>query len=210
MDKQIYYHGSDGHIKQLGDQELQHWKYIKKIGNRYFYTPEELRAYYAEAKDSANREAAFKERDRADTRDMRLRMSERRHEKSRNIYKNGVYLVDDGKGGNLRNATKQERREAIRKENKEQKKDRKQIERYYKADKRKLSAIKNVKPIIETGKMALLGKKKPKATQPKHSQSDIDRIKRESQAREIKRREALKKKKKKEAAHKQYSPASRW
>ena len=53
MDERIYYHGSDGHIKQLGDQELQHYKYIKKIGNRYFYTPEALRAYYADQKKVA-------------------------------------------------------------------------------------------------------------------------------------------------------------
>lgn len=33
---------------------LGHFKYIKKIGNRYFYTPEELRAYYNADKKAAN------------------------------------------------------------------------------------------------------------------------------------------------------------
>lgn len=56
MKTQIYYHGSDGHIKQLGDQELQHWKYIKKIGNRYFYTTEALQAYYNDQKNVATAE----------------------------------------------------------------------------------------------------------------------------------------------------------
>lgn len=58
MNTTIYYHGSDGHIKQLGDQELQHYKYIKKIGDRYFYTPEALRAYYADQKKIATAEYA--------------------------------------------------------------------------------------------------------------------------------------------------------
>lgn len=56
MDTQIYYHGSDGHIKQLGDQELQHWKYIKKIGNHYFYSMEALQAYYKHQQRMANAE----------------------------------------------------------------------------------------------------------------------------------------------------------
>ena len=58
MDTLIYYHGSDGHIKQLGDQELQHYKYIKKIGNRYFYTQEALRAYYNDQKKVATADYA--------------------------------------------------------------------------------------------------------------------------------------------------------
>lgn len=49
----IYYQASDGHIKTLGDNELQHWKYIKKIpagsGYRYFYSMDEWRAYLAVA-----------------------------------------------------------------------------------------------------------------------------------------------------------------
>ena len=54
----IYYQGSEGHIKVLGDNELQHFKYIKKIGNRYFYTPEALRAYYEDQKKVAAGEYA--------------------------------------------------------------------------------------------------------------------------------------------------------
>lgn len=50
----IQYYADDGSIKNLGDNELQHWKYIKKIktgsGWRYFYTPEEVQAYYEEQK----------------------------------------------------------------------------------------------------------------------------------------------------------------
>lgn len=54
----VYYQGSEGHIKVLGDNELQHFKYIKKIGNRYFYTPEALRAYYNDQKKVATAEYA--------------------------------------------------------------------------------------------------------------------------------------------------------
>lgn len=56
----INYIGQDGTIHQLGDtpeNTLQHWKYIKKlkVGSRwrYFYTPEEIRAYYGKGKDIA-------------------------------------------------------------------------------------------------------------------------------------------------------------
>ena len=50
----IQYYADDGTVKNLGDNELQHWKYIKKIktgsGWRYFYSPEELRQFYNEGK----------------------------------------------------------------------------------------------------------------------------------------------------------------
>lgn len=54
----IQYRGDDGRIHSLGDgNSLQHWKYIKKIpvgnGFRYFYSQEELRAYYNEMKGKA-------------------------------------------------------------------------------------------------------------------------------------------------------------
>lgn len=47
----IQYVGEDNRIHSLGDSNaLQHWKYIKKIpsgkGFRYFYSQDELRAYY--------------------------------------------------------------------------------------------------------------------------------------------------------------------
>lgn len=45
------YIGQDGRVR---DDSLMHWKYIKKIksgsGWRYFYTPEEVRAFYKESK----------------------------------------------------------------------------------------------------------------------------------------------------------------
>ena len=53
----MLYEDENGRTKVLGDDELMHWKYIKKIREgkafRYFYTPEEIRAY-EEAKRSAN------------------------------------------------------------------------------------------------------------------------------------------------------------
>lgn len=54
----IQYYATDGTVKNLGDDELQHWKYIKKIktgsGWRYFYSPEELRQFYNEGKKKAD------------------------------------------------------------------------------------------------------------------------------------------------------------
>lgn len=58
----MLYQGSDGRVHVLGDgEELKHYKYIKKIrsgsGWRYFYTPEEIRAYYETEKNAANKTA---------------------------------------------------------------------------------------------------------------------------------------------------------
>ena len=58
MNNLTYYQGSDGHVKVLGDNELQHWKYIKKIGNQYFYSMEALQAYYHHQQRMANAEYA--------------------------------------------------------------------------------------------------------------------------------------------------------
>lgn len=57
----IDYRGSDGRMHFLGDDNsLKHYKYIKKImtgsGPRYFYSQDELRAFYEEAKGNAKGE----------------------------------------------------------------------------------------------------------------------------------------------------------
>ena len=56
------YIGIDGNVHS---NELKHWKYIKKIksgsGWRYFYTPEEIRAYYKEEQGKANAQYEAKE-----------------------------------------------------------------------------------------------------------------------------------------------------
>ena len=66
----IQYRGDDGRTHSLGDNNsLQHWKYIKKIpvgkGFRYFYSQDELRAYYNDAKKNLSPEA-FQDRARKD------------------------------------------------------------------------------------------------------------------------------------------------
>ena len=52
----IQYYADDGTVKNLGDNELQHWKYIKKIktgsGWRYFYSQDEIDAFKKEARDT--------------------------------------------------------------------------------------------------------------------------------------------------------------
>lgn len=56
------YIGIDGNVH---NDSLMHWKYIKKIksgsGWRYFYTPEEIRAYYKEEQGKANAQYEAKE-----------------------------------------------------------------------------------------------------------------------------------------------------
>ena len=60
MSTYLFYEGADGCIRQLGDNELAHYKYLKKIkiGNttRYFYTQEALQAYYNDRKKVADAE----------------------------------------------------------------------------------------------------------------------------------------------------------
>ena len=67
----IQYKGDDGRIHSLGDNNsLRHWKYIKKIpvgkGFRYFYSQEELRAYYDEIKGKAENKLGEAERQAKD------------------------------------------------------------------------------------------------------------------------------------------------
>lgn len=204
----VYYQGSDGHIKSLGDNELQHFKYIKKIGNRYFYTPEELRAYYAESKDKANREATFNRRDAAGDRDFRKNFVKNQTRNRKEDYREHTYI--ERENGKLTQPTKKEIRENDKRLDKKRKKINKSIDRVYKRENLKISAIKKAKPLIETGKMALRGKEAPKTTKSKYSEEDINRIQRKSWAQNVQRKDALKKKKKREAARKQYSPAARW
>lgn len=66
----IQYVGEDNRIHSLGDSNaLQHWKYVKKIqtssGPRYFYSMDELRAYYNDAKKYLSPEG-FQNRARKD------------------------------------------------------------------------------------------------------------------------------------------------
>lgn len=77
----MLYQGSDGNIHVLGDaEELKHFKYIKKIkagnGWRYFYTPEEVKAYYNASKAVTNVKYDFVD-------GMKKNRSEKRTENSR-------------------------------------------------------------------------------------------------------------------------------
>ena len=66
----VFYYAADGTIKSLGDDELAHYKYIRKIntgnGYRYFYSQDELRAYLEgksqeNLKDSQNAYEKYKQ-----------------------------------------------------------------------------------------------------------------------------------------------------
>lgn len=209
----VYYQGSDGHIKSLGDNELQHFKYIKKIGNRYFYTPEELRAYYAEAKNASNREAAFNQRTAQNERRFRDDVMKDAYSNQRKAMKNGMYVIaeEDSKGNlRARDATKAERKKGIKDLDRRERREKRVNKLIDRLSDTKRNAKKKVDPLAKTAKMAAKGKEAPKTTKSKYSREEVDTIRRKSWAQNVQRKDALKKKKKKEAAHKQYSPAARW
>lgn len=212
MNKPIYYQGADGHTKVLGENELQHWKYIKKIGNRYFYTPEELRAYYAESKTASNREAAFNRNKANAERASRDAFNNQARRDLKEGAKNTVYIDRDKKGNlKFRDATKDEVK-------KEQKKIDKRYDRRDKVDKlidrlsdTKINAKKKIDPVAKTVKMAAQGKEKPKTTKSKYSDEDKARIRYESSVRKA-QQDQVRKKKNKKKSYKYYSapgPAKR-
>lgn len=207
----VYYQGSDGHIKSLGDNELQHFKYIKKIGNRYFYTPEELRAYYAEAKNASNREAAFNKRAAQDESRGRKDFDKKYYsEKKKRSDETQIIYRDKKDNLQFRDKTKKEKAADRKRINRQQRRDariNKLVDRMANA---KIEAKRRTDPLKKTAKMAATGKEKPKTTKSKYSREEVDTIRRKSWAQNVQRKDALKKKKKKEAAHKQYSPAARW
>lgn len=78
------YIGTDGNIHRLGDNQnkdsLKHWKYIKKIpsgkGFRYFYTQDELRAYYNEMKGAASEKWDYAKPQKPSTMGKKIRRDE--------------------------------------------------------------------------------------------------------------------------------------
>lgn len=161
---EIFYQGSDGCIKMLGDNELQHFKYIKKIGNRYFYTPEEIRAYYESAKAVSDTQYAVQknindsQRNRRDARlnNNRKRQIREKREMSKNL------AIGNPNTGKIRQATKKEQKKYADHEvsliNKKAKKKAKKNARLDKIKDTKLSAIKNVNPVVNTGKAMAEGR----------------------------------------------------
>lgn len=136
MMNNIYYQGADGHTKVLGDDELAHYKYIKKIGNRYFYTTEALQAYYRDQKMVANAEYA---KDRTGDRiDKARRNAELYREYQGGIKKNSPYMT------------------------KEYEKHKARSDALYEAQGTYRKAKKTVKPIAKTAKRAVTPIKTPK------------------------------------------------
>ena len=136
MNNTIYYQGADGHTKILGDNELAHYKYIKKIGNRYFYTQEALQAYYKDQKRVANVEYA---KDRAGDRiDKARRNAELYKEYQSGAKKNSEYMT------------------------KEYAKHKARSDALYEAQGTYRKAKKTVKPVVKTAKRAVTPIKTPK------------------------------------------------
>ena len=169
MSDRIYYQGADGHTKVLGDNELMHFKYIKKIGKRYFYTPEELKAYYEDQQASARREAAFG----GNAEDFKRQEARKARDDYRNERRDAEKKVSDDTGIIYRD--KNDRLRVRDKTKKEKTADRKKIDKKYKREARvdrlidklsdsKSSAERKTRALRKTVKMAAKGKEKPKTT----------------------------------------------
>lgn len=143
------YIGVDGQVR---NDSLMHWKYIKKIkagsGWRYFYTPEEVRAYYKEEQGKANAQYEAKEaysnkklseglRKNANAANSQMRKIGKEH--SRALRRWGEGRVDP------RVARKEEKR-IINIANKESKK----IKRTRKIENASHTVEREVKPVVKT------------------------------------------------------------
>lgn len=196
----VYYQGSDGHIKSLGDNELQHFKYIKKIGNRYFYTPEELKAYYADEQKKVRREEAFggnakdferrKERQERDAFRKDVHRDLRKHAADTQI----LYRDKNDKL-RVRDQTKKEKAESVREVDKKFKREARVNRFLDRLEDRASSAEKKTRALRKTVRMAAAGKEKPKTTKSKYSKDEVNSIKAKSWAYGVKREQARKKKK---------------
>lgn len=158
------YIGIDGNVHS---DELKHWKYIKKIksgsGWRYFYTPEEIRAYYKEEQGKANAQYEAKEfysnkkqseglRENANAANSQMRKIG--EESSRALRRWGEGRVD------LRAVRKEEKR-VINIANKEREK----INRTRKIENASHTVEREAKPVINTAK-AVASKPISEATKP--------------------------------------------
>lgn len=138
----ILYYGADGCIHQLGDNELAHYKYIKKIkiGNtyRYFYTMDALEAYYNDRKKVAEAEYLI---DRGKDKKDQLK-------RSASIKKD--YVNDRWNGKSKEEAKKKhDRSEALN-------------NAIYETQGGYRKVKKTVKPVAETAKLAVTPMKSPK------------------------------------------------
>ncbi len=160
----IEYFGEDGRIKSLGDNELSHFKYIKKIktgsGWRYFYTPEEIKAYYQASKAVSNIKNDYA--DSVATRKMLNERDANKQWKKDQLKKNRE--IDDvitSKNGKIKRLNEKEKAKYLKDERKQiraeyNKKDQETIDNYLR-EKRRNNFKRKYEPIINTTKAAFKG-----------------------------------------------------
>lgn len=157
----IVYRGDDGHVQSLGEtSELRHWKYIKKIGNRYFYTTEALEAYYRDQKKVADAEYVkdtYKsqyERQKRDAQQSREYKQSVRNVKDPN--RSWVTVTSDNEGNYKSHKTTRAERQQILKDYQKDYKKKQRMNRFLdKTQDRYLSARRVVKPVAKTAKRAV-------------------------------------------------------
>lgn len=152
----VAYKAQDGCVRILGDNELQHWKYIKKIGNRYFYTQEALEAYYHDQQKVANAEYAI-DKTKADIqRQQRDTKQAKEHKEHYNLVKKDkdLAIFDNSKQG-WHKASEKERRDTLKSLRGDYKR-RKRMNRFLdRTQDAYMATVRTAKPIIKTGKRAV-------------------------------------------------------
>lgn len=152
------YIGIDGNVHS---DELKHWKYIKKIksgsGWRYFYTPEEVRAYYQTEKNNANAEYVKNLRKENERHAYGERVNNKFRKDAKYMNKHHtIYSSTDVITGETTIAKGKEKQKRIKEANKavdRQWKKNKRIENFHhKMFKTKYEIVRNAKPVINTGK----------------------------------------------------------
>lgn len=199
----VYYQGSDGCIKTLGDTELAHFKYIKKIGNRYFYTPDELKAYYADEQKKVRREEAFggnaKDFERRKDRQQRDRENHQWDKERKEMSRRTIRTETDAISKETRSLSKKENEREIAKDYKKIDRQAKRRDRVNHLIDRLTDASskaeRKTRALRKTAEMAATGKEKPKTTKSKYSKDEINSIRAKSWAYGVKREQARKKKK---------------
>lgn len=155
----IVYRGDDGYVRSLGDS-LQHWKYIKKIGNRYFYTQEALAAYYRDQKKVADTEYAkdtYKSQYERNKRNVQQAKEYRQNVKNvKDPNRIWVSVQSDGKGNYSSHNTSRAERQQILKDYQKDYKKRQRMNRFLdRTQDHYLSARRAIKPIVNTAKRAV-------------------------------------------------------
>ena len=205
MNNLTYYQGSDGHVKVLGDNELQHWKYIKKIGNQYFYSMEALQAYYHHQQRMANAEYKIDQHRATRERSERDKFRRDVHNDLRKNAENTTVMYRNNRGDlKFRDQTKAEKKVARKQEDDRYRREQRMNKIADTASDAAMQAKRVAKPVAKTAKRAVTPIDPKKAAQKK-----IDKILNQPPRRKkpttTRRHNTVK-----PSRYRQYTAASRW